>query len=900
MGLPVSATSNKPQSAGRPADSVGQPGTPRDAGWLMFGHDEFRTGQNENALWGGTHPKHFDLELVNVHEKFGLIGSSPLIGANNTLYVNAGGKFKEGEHIIGVQSKCDELMEQNQRFRAAQRASSSNARHTPVRVSQFHTNYTSSIIAIAPARDVRDFRVLWAVDISILGNYTVEATGAITGDGILIQPVPGYLLFIDVSETGQVQGCIPFNSSRSSPVISSENAAFLGTNDGWIYKITPLTANPVAFSQYVGDVSAISSSPALYEGDVNSVFFGSFDKNLYAYKMNGGGQENIFQPSDKIQSTPSIDSNGALFVCSEVGTLYKLTTGLTYPPDCSATRGCALPLNQSVVNTASIDSVGVGLVVATMNGTVFYIHRGSSLSSAPSIGWRYPRVGAYEPLIPGASNAFFATPSLDAYRNIYLVTLGGDIVVLNDKGRLVFRKNAGGGVSRPLSQSVTATIALGSNESFVCTGDGSVYALRAASRGGSSPLASWKIGVLVGVAAFIGICALIVGVLLMACYVRNYQRNATIHRLEGLLYRNQAGGWVGYSAINDPAEEFIGIDSHQTANKSAFDLPSADLPELKGLGDASTLAHRWPVIARAKEEKWYIDATEVELIDLIGSGGGGVVYRAMWRGVEVAMKTMKTYVPTTATTTAGAASMMGGTQEDVEGFILELRLLSRLRHPNIVQFLGGTVAPASVGFGIITEYCERGSLWDVLKDERTTLTWSIAIKILRGVSSALQYLHHYDPPILHRDLKSPNILITSDYGVRLTDFGVSRFMPKFETKMTYLVGSPYWMAPEMFEESPYTEKADIYGFGIIMWEVLTRDEPFKTVSIFKLYALVSDGLRPGIPEWCPSWWASMMKSCWEKIPEERPSISSILSQLNGVKSGQYPRVAYPSVGKTPK
>ncbi|MBA0580827.1 hypothetical protein Gorai_023028, partial [Gossypium raimondii] len=170
-------------------------------------------------------------------------------------------------------------------------------------------------------------------------------------------------------------------------------------------------------------------------------------------------------------------------------------------------------------------------------------------------------------------------------------------------------------------------------------------------------------------------------------------------------------------------------------------------------------------------------------------------------------------------------------EQDLHGerykeFLSEVAIMKRLRHPNIVLFMGAVTHPPNLS--IVTEYLSRGSLYRLLRkpgvrevlDERRRL--SMAYDVAKGMN----YLHRRNPPIVHRDLKSPNLLVDKKYTVKVCDFGLSRLKANTFLSSKSAAGTPEWMAPEVLRDEPSNEKSDVYSFGVILWELATLQQPW--------------------------------------------------------------------------
>ena len=185
--------------------------------------------------------------------------------------------------------------------------------------------------------------------------------------------------------------------------------------------------------------------------------------------------------------------------------------------------------------------------------------------------------------------------------------------------------------------------------------------------------------------------------------------------------------------------------------------------------------------------------------------------------------------------------------------------MGNIRHPNIVLFLGACIKPPKLC--IVLEFCENGSLWSLLHYSKTDLPWKIRKRIAIDISRAVNYLHLLAPQILHRDIKSLNVLLDHKYSAKLADFGWARIK---ETSMTGKIGTYQWMAPEVISCNAYTEKADVYSFGIVMWELAARRPPYYGMDAIEVAnKVVHEGIRPCIKEGeAPISWMNIMKKCW--------------------------------------
>lgn len=212
-------------------------------------------------------------------------------------------------------------------------------------------------------------------------------------------------------------------------------------------------------------------------------------------------------------------------------------------------------------------------------------------------------------------------------------------------------------------------------------------------------------------------------------------------------------------------------------------------------------------------------------------------------------------------------------------FIVEMRLLSRLRHPCITTVMGAVLSPFHDPM-LVMEYMEYGSLHDLLQNETMYAGGDIILQIMRDISQGLRYLHSSKPPICHGDLKARNILIDSRFRAKVADFGLS------EKKKNGLTGTPYFMAPEYLRGRPYSPACDIYSMAIIIWEIYARKDPYEGEPLMKVLREVCDpciNRRPPVPETMPQKIVDTMKKCWSADPFYRPQakdLDMILMDLN--------------------
>uniref|UniRef100_A0A8D1K527 Mitogen-activated protein kinase kinase kinase n=1 Tax=Sus scrofa TaxID=9823 RepID=A0A8D1K527_PIG len=265
---------------------------------------------------------------------------------------------------------------------------------------------------------------------------------------------------------------------------------------------------------------------------------------------------------------------------------------------------------------------------------------------------------------------------------------------------------------------------------------------------------------------------------------------------------------------------------------------------------------------------------ELQLEEIIGVGGFGKVYRALWRGEEVAVKAARLDPERDPAVTA-------------EQVRQEARLFGALQHPNIIALRGACLSPPHLC--LVMEYARGGALSRVLAGRRVPphvlVNW--AVQVARGMN----YLHNDAPvPIIHRDLKSINILILeaienhnlADTVLKITDFGLAREWHK-TTKMS-AAGTYAWMAPEVIRLSLFSKSSDVWSFGVLLWELLTGEVPYREIDALAVaYGVAMNKLTLPIPSTCPEPFARLLEECWDPDPHGRPDFGSILKQLEVIE-----------------
>lgn len=251
----------------------------------------------------------------------------------------------------------------------------------------------------------------------------------------------------------------------------------------------------------------------------------------------------------------------------------------------------------------------------------------------------------------------------------------------------------------------------------------------------------------------------------------------------------------------------------------------------------------------------------------IGQGSCGTVYHGLWYGSDVAVKVF---------------SKQEYSDDIIHSFRQEVSLMKRLRHPNVLLFMGAVTSPQRLC--IVTEFLPRGSLFRLLQRNTSKLEWRRRVHMALDIARGMTYLHHCNPPIIHRDLKSSNLLVDKNWTVKVGDFGLSRL--KHDTYLTTKTGkgTPQWMAPEVLRNEPSDEKSDVYSFGVILWELATEKIPWDNLNSMQVIGAVGFmNQRLEIPKDVDPQWASIIESCWHSDPTLRPTFQELLERLRDLQ-----------------
>jgi len=264
---------------------------------------------------------------------------------------------------------------------------------------------------------------------------------------------------------------------------------------------------------------------------------------------------------------------------------------------------------------------------------------------------------------------------------------------------------------------------------------------------------------------------------------------------------------------------------------------------------------------RDKAARWEIEPSEIQLGKLLGKGAFGEVFRAKLHGKEVAVKKL---------------TAQDLDEEVLADFRREVDIMLNLHHPNILLFMGACTRGGQLM--IVTEFMPRGSVDDLIHNSQLDLPLQKRLQFGKECALGMNWLHSLKPIFLHLDLKPANLLVDYNWTVKIADFGMSQIKVAGDPGGGGIVGSPFYMAPEILLEKDFDEKVDVYSFAIVLWELVTRLEPYE--GKFKNFDELIDGvgierLRPRLPAECPFQLKNLITACWDHDPHKRPSFENI-------------------------
>ncbi|KAI0499860.1 hypothetical protein KFK09_018068 [Dendrobium nobile] len=283
---------------------------------------------------------------------------------------------------------------------------------------------------------------------------------------------------------------------------------------------------------------------------------------------------------------------------------------------------------------------------------------------------------------------------------------------------------------------------------------------------------------------------------------------------------------------------------------------------------SSTVDEIEPNLVGDSEIRW----EDLVLGEEIGEGSFGVVYRGHWIGSDVAIKVY---------------TRMDYRESVLLDYKKEIAIMKKLRHPNVLLFMGAVYSIERLA--IVTEHLPRGSLFRTLHKNKQILDLRRRLRMALDVVRGMNYLHRRKPPIIHRDLKSSNLLVDKSWTVKVGDFGLSSL--KISTVLTTKngMGTPQWMAPEVLRGEYSSEKSDVFSFGVILWELMTESIPWNHLNAMQVVGVVGFmDQRLDIPQGIDPMVAAIISDCWASDPLQRPSFQDLVGRLSEIMRAMAP------------
>ncbi|XP_039015305.1 serine/threonine-protein kinase STY46-like isoform X2 [Hibiscus syriacus] len=304
-------------------------------------------------------------------------------------------------------------------------------------------------------------------------------------------------------------------------------------------------------------------------------------------------------------------------------------------------------------------------------------------------------------------------------------------------------------------------------------------------------------------------------------------------------------------------KEVLKVEKQSWVNQHSFP-PRRYYEKMGTNGDQNHVA-----IPNDGTDVWEIDPRHLKFGNKIASGSYGDLFKGTYCSQEVAIKVLK------------PESINTDLQKE---FAQEVFIMRKVRHKNVVQFIGASTKPPNLF--IVTEFMSGGSVYDYLHKHKGVFKLPTLLKVAIDISKGMNYLHQNN--IIHRDLKAANLLMDENEVVKVADFGVARVKAQSGV-MTAETGTYRWMAPEVIEHKPYDHKADVFSFGIVLWELLTGKIPYEFLTPLQAaVGVVQKGLRPTIPKHASPRLTELLERCWQQDPALRPDFAEIIEILQQI------------------
>jgi tyrosine-protein kinase Fer len=257
-------------------------------------------------------------------------------------------------------------------------------------------------------------------------------------------------------------------------------------------------------------------------------------------------------------------------------------------------------------------------------------------------------------------------------------------------------------------------------------------------------------------------------------------------------------------------------------------------------------------------EKWELNNDDVELVEKIGRGNFGDVFKARLKNnsLAVAVKTCKLTMP----------------EEQKKKFLQEGRILKQYEHPNIVRFIGICVQKQPIM--IVMELVPGGSLLNYLRSSADKLATKALLGMCQDAASGMEYLE--SKQCIHRDLAARNCLVGDTNIVKISDFGMSREEEEYIVSDGLKQIPIKWTAPEALNYGKYTSLCDVWSFGVLAWEIFSKGgTPYQGMTNTRARELIDSGYRMPAPDGTPDEVYQLMLRCWQYDPDDRPHFAEI-------------------------
>ncbi|CAD6248363.1 unnamed protein product [Miscanthus lutarioriparius] len=302
------------------------------------------------------------------------------------------------------------------------------------------------------------------------------------------------------------------------------------------------------------------------------------------------------------------------------------------------------------------------------------------------------------------------------------------------------------------------------------------------------------------------------------------------------------------------------LQKFHNAETRAWPVSSSSSPSSEGPQGGQGIPSTSVEIPTDGADVWEIDRKLLKFGSKVASGSNGDLYRGTYCNQDVAIKIVR------------PERISADMYRD---FAQEVYIMRKVRHRNVVQFIGACTRQPTLY--IVTDFMSGGSVYDYLHKNNNTFKLPEILKVATDISKGMNYLHQNN--IIHRDLKTANLLMDENRVVKVADFGVARVKDQSGV-MTAETGTYRWMAPEVIEHKPYDHKADVFSFAIVLWELLTGKIPYEYLTPLQAaIGVVQKGIRPMIPKDTHPKLIELLQKCWHRDPAERPDFSEILEIL---------------------